>query len=171
LADIRLKDLDRDERQIQVRGKRDKIHTAHYQPRVDGLLAKWIDGLGKGSGRPHTRYADESPYLFPTDYSEKIAGSTINDVVVQAAKNAGIQEVVFTDAADKNHYRVTSHTLRHSFAMHYLQEGGSIEALSKLLAHSSVVVTEIYGEVLDERAGREYDEFAPDPLADSEFTI
>lgn len=45
--------------------------------------------------------------------------------------------------------------------MHYLENGGTIEGLSKLFAHSSVTTTEKYGEILDERAKDEYEEFAP----------
>jgi len=45
--------------------------------------------------------------------------------------------------------------------MHFLENGGSKADLSKLLAHSSVTTTEIYGEILDERAKEEYDKFAP----------
>lgn len=61
-----------------------------------------------------------------------------------AADNAGIQETLYEDEAGKNQYKVTSHTLRHSFAMHYLKNGGSLEGLSKLLAHSSVTTTKIW---------------------------
>jgi site-specific recombinase XerD len=46
--------------------------------------------------------------------------------------------------------------------MHWLQNGGSIEGLSKNLAHASVTTTEIYGEILDERAREEYEQYAPD---------
>jgi len=39
------------------------------------------------------------------------------------------------------------HSLRHTFATRYLREGGSIEALSKLLGHSEIRTTEIYGAI------------------------
>jgi integrase len=39
------------------------------------------------------------------------------------------------------------HQLRHTFATQYLRDGGSIEALSKLLGHSEVRTTEIYGAI------------------------
>lgn len=46
--------------------------------------------------------------------------------------------------------------------MHWLQNGTSIEGLSKQMTHSSVTTTEIYGEILDERAGEEYEKYGPD---------
>lgn len=154
---VELTDLDRDQRQVQVRGKGGKVHTAHWQPMLDGLLTGWLDG----GYRKASPYARESPYLFVTESSPRLTGRRINEIVKQAAENAGLQEVLCTDAAGKRQHRITSHILRHSFAMHWLQNGGSIEALSKHLAHSSVTTTEIYGEILDERAQEEYQEFAP----------
>jgi integrase len=44
----------------------------------------------------------------------------VNDIVVEAAEDAGIQEVLYTDAGEIAHNKFTSHALRHSFAMHWL---------------------------------------------------
>lgn len=157
VCDVKLEDIDREERQVQVRGKNEKVHTAHWQPNLDGLLTAWLDG-GQRESSP---YARESEYLFVTESSPQLSGNRLNDIVKEAAENTGIQEVLYTDAADRRHFKVTSHALRHSFAMHWLRSGGSIEGLSKTLAHSSVTTTEIYGEILDERSRKEYEEFAP----------
>lgn len=158
VSDVKLEDLDRENRKVQVHGKGGKTHTAHWQPKLDGLLSAWIDG----GYRKASPYGRESEHLFVTRSSPRLSGDQINQIVKQAAENAGIQEVLFTDSRGWNHYKVTSHILRHSFAMHWLQNGGSIEGLSKNLAHSSVTTTEIYGEILEERASEEYERFAPD---------
>ena len=158
VVSVRLDDLDREQRQVRVRGKNNTIHTAHWQPKLDGLLQTWLDG-GYRAASP---YAGDSPYLFLTESSPQMNGGVVNDIVVQAAENAGIQETLYTDAAGNDHNKYTSHALRHSFAMHWLENGGSIEGLSKHLAHQSVTTTEIYGEILEERASEEYEQFAPD---------
>ncbi|GAB3684434.1 site-specific tyrosine recombinase XerD [Salinarchaeum chitinilyticum] len=157
VCDVKISDLNREERKVQVRGKNGTIHTAHWQPRMDTLLTAWLDG-GYRNGSPYSR---ESDYLFLTESSPQLSGSRLNDIVKQAAENAGIQEVLYTNAGGNKQYKITSHTLRHSFGMHFLENGGSIEALSKNLAHSSVTTTEIYGEIQDERAGEEYEKYAP----------
>lgn len=54
----------------------------------------------------------------------------------EAARLAGL----YTDSKDNE--RVTIHTLRHTFAVWYLKQGGDIYKLSKLLGHASVAITD-----------------------------
>lgn len=158
VVDIRLDDLDREQRQVRVRGKGNTLNTAHWRPTLDGLLTTWIDA----GYRDASPYAAESPYLFLSESGPSIGGDVLNDVVVEAATRAGFQEVLYQDAKGRNRYKYTSHVLRHSFAMHWLENGGSLEGLSKHLAHSSVTTTEIYGEILEARASEEYERYAPE---------
>lgn len=158
VVNVKIDDLDRENRRVKVRGKGGKNNTAHWQPKLDGLLTAWLDG----GYRDASPYARESEYVFVTESTPQMSASRVSYIIVEAAKNAGLQEVLYIDADGRKRYKYTSHTLRHSFAMHWLQNGGSIEALSKVLAHNSVTTTEIYGEILEERAKEEYEQYAPD---------
>ncbi len=62
--------------------------------------------------------------------------SAIQKVIKQAAAKANILK------------RVTSHTMRHSFATHLLESGSDIRTVQELLGHANVETTMIYTHVL-----------------------
>lgn len=66
--------------------------------------------------------------------------SIINKAIKKAGKLAGIQKTI------------SSHTLRHSFATHLLQNGADIRTVQQQLGHSDVKTTEIYTHVLKQWA-------------------
>jgi len=69
-----------------------------------------------------------------------IDSSMINKVIKQSAKLAGITKLVST------------HTLRHSFATHLLQNGCDIRTVQQQLGHADVKTTEIYTHILKQGA-------------------
>jgi integrase/recombinase XerD len=61
--------------------------------------------------------------------------------------------------------RLSAHTFRHSFARVWLERGGEVYSLSRLLGHTSVQVTEVYLRDFEARQARlRHNEFSP--LAD-----
>ena len=45
--------------------------------------------------------------------------------------------------------------LRHTFASHYMMAGGSLLALSKILAHSNIAMTMVYAHLAPDYLDRE----------------
>ena len=66
--------------------------------------------------------------------------SIINKVIKKAGRTAGIQKTI------------SSHTLRHSFATHLLQNGVDIRTVQSQLGHADVKTTEIYTHILKQGA-------------------
>lgn len=118
------------------------------------LLNRWLNH----GGRESMTYANESDYLFPTNSSEKLSVAYLNRIVKKAAENAGIQETAATYSDGRKQHKVTSHTLRHSFAMDKLKKV-DVVTLQKLMGHSELDTTMIYVNMSDEEAKEKSKQF------------
>lgn len=62
--------------------------------------------------------------------------------------NNYIKEVADIKGIKKN---ISMHTARHTFAVDYLDKGGDIKVLQRLLGHKKLETTEVYGQISDKR--------------------
>ena len=76
-----------------------------------------------------------SEILFESNRGGKLTTATIQKIVSNSAKRAGIKK------------RVYPHLLRHSFATHLLEQGTDLRIIQKLLGHSDVKTTQFYTQV------------------------
>ncbi len=108
----------------------------------EGLI---IVRLGKGKKDRYVKIPDsilneiksyldfnEDDYLFVSQRRGKLSVKTIQKIVENSAKKAGIRK------------KVHPHTLRHSFATHLLENGTDLRIIQKLLGHSSIKTTQLY---------------------------
>jgi len=139
LAETRLKDVDTDERAINVHAAKTHLNrTVYYQPTLDTLLKRWMNVERK------SLVTAGSEYLFPTYKTDQITGKQISRTVRKAADAAGLQSHVYTNAAGHKQMKVTAHVLRHSFAVQSLKNGMDTRTLQKLMGHAKIETTERY---------------------------
>lgn len=149
---IDVDDVDRDRREIDIWGEKvSQPRPVYYQPSLDPLLDRYI----YGGVRASFLTAPDSDRLFvPNTHNQSRNGESdtepylsqyrINDIVKEAAENAGVQDVMYRDAAGKPRYRVTAHALRHSFAVQSVRNDMDVARLSELMGHDSIETTKIY---------------------------
>ena len=169
---LRIMDLDFDYRNIVVRmGKGAKDRSvpmpdklrSQLKEQVKQVAAQHTQDLEAGFGSvflpdalarkyPNADRELRWQYLFPATRIAQdprsgemrrhhIHQSVVQKQVKSAARNAGITK------------RVTSHTLRHSFATHLLESGKDIRVIQELLGHADVSTTMIYTHVI-QRGGQ-----------------
>ncbi|AEH35585.1 tyrosine-type recombinase/integrase [Halopiger xanaduensis] len=140
---VKIGDIDRDEGRIRIYAKKTDDYRDVWYPvnRMEPLLNEWL-GYRRSALSP---YADESPYLLLTHQAEQMRASHVSRIVKDAARNAGINEVLYVDAAGKKRWKVTGHTLRHSFATHHANVLETpIHILQDVMGHDKIETTRKY---------------------------
>ena len=96
----------------------------------------------------HARGHDDNPYFLAGRLQAPLAARTLARIVSRAARRM------------VGHH-VTPHQLRHSFAMHLLQDGAQLSQIQQLLGHAQLTTTHRYAEVAAEQVRRIYEQSHP----------
>ncbi len=129
---LQVDDLDEGRGLIRVRsGKGDKDRYTLYSTLAQQLV------------RAYRREYQPQKWLFSgAQPGRHLTERSVQQVVVQVRKKTGLGA------------QVTSHTLRHSFATHLLENGTDLRYIQELLGHSSPKTTQIYTHVSRRDLGR-----------------
>jgi len=142
LCGLRIQDVHDDH--IRVFGKGNKEREVGISPQVGKQLWKYVNHYRKPTDKNESR-------VFMNRYGQPVTPNGVAQLLIDVKNRAGITGV-----------RVSAHTFRHTFARMYLEQGGEIYKLSRLMGHSSVEVTEEYLKDFNVRSARqEQDKFSP----------
>lgn len=151
IRELRVKDVDYDELEIFIPNpKNGESYTVPMSNELASKLKQWEE-----SGREQYATAESSSYIFPSKLGEKLEDNeSFSDPVVEAAKRAGIQEIIgkevilnsehLREPTQRKIYRVTPHTLRHTCLTILKMAGAPPEARKKLANHANIETTEDY---------------------------
>ena len=134
LVNIKLNDIDFNNKRIIVCGKGNKERIVYYGDYAEEVLNKYL--------KTHVR--KNNNYLFLNSKGEQITDGGIRYIIDNIMKKLSI----------KTH--VTPHVLRHTFATDMLNNGCDIKVVQELVGHSSLKATEIYTHVTNEHLKEVY---------------
>lgn len=126
LIQLKLRDIDFDQHQIKVLGKRNKERYIPLLKSVQKSLKTYINL------RDQLEIIKDKDILFLTQNGVKLYGTLVYRIV----KN------YFEAVSSK--VKKSPHILRHSFATHLLNNGADLNAVKELLGHSSLAATQVY---------------------------
>ena len=138
LVNIKLNDIDLSEEKILILGKGNKERYVLFGSKAK---EKMLDYLKEKT--------DDSPYLIVNRYGNKITDRGIRKILDSIILEASLS------------YKISPHTLRHTFATHMLDSGADIEIVKELLGHESLSTTQIYTNVSNDILRENYKLYHP----------
>lgn len=143
VCSLKLKEINLEEGWCRCRGKGSKERMVLLgRPSVEAIKAYLRDG------RPGQAPGHEGP-LFATPSGTPLNREQVWYIVKKHVRSLGL------------HHKVSTHTLRHSFATHLLGGGADLRAVQEMLGHASITTTQRYTHVDRERLKAIHKQFHP----------
>ena len=143
LVNIRINDIDQNDRTIKILGKGSKerlvIYNNHTQRALELYLKDGYVFLNKLN----------SSYLILNKDGNKLSERYVRNIVDKMVHNARLD------------IKISPHTLRHTFATDMLENGADLMTVKELLGHESLNTTSIYTHVTNEQIKKVYKETHP----------
>ena len=133
LVNIKIQDIDFNDKKIIITGKGNKERIVLF----GNVLLKKLN-LYLNDGRKKL-IKNSIYYLVLNSQGNKITSRGVELIIDKILKKGGIT------------YKISPHTLRHTFATHMLNNGADLKTVQELLGHESLSTTQIYTHVSNER--------------------
>lgn len=146
LVGLKEKDVDLDQMQLKVTGKRDKQRIIPYGDEFGDSLRQYY--VVRGAFARQKNSADTSLFLDERD------GLCINPVKVRNIVKKYLSMVT-------TQQRNSPHVLRHTFATAMLNHKADLQSVKELLGHESLSTTEIYTHTTFEQLKETYNQAHP----------
>lgn len=141
VVDMKVNDINLNERLILVHGKGSKERLAFFYPELIDRIKDYLNSV-----RPELMNQLEHDFVFVNARGNPITARGIQYALDMQGKKAGLRQ------------KVHPHMLRHSFATHLLDNGANLRVVQSLLGHESLSTTQIYTHVSQEKLKKVYEE-------------
>ncbi len=143
LINVKIEDFQFERQVLKVKGKGRKERLVPYGSYLAELLENYLEI------RKNTFSNNSNPYLFLTQKGNQLYPKLVYNVVKKYLSVVSTVE------------KRSPHTLRHSFATHLSDNGADLNAIKKLLGHSSLAATQVYTHNSIEKLKKVYEQAHP----------
>lgn len=138
LVNIKIKDIDFNEKVIKVLGKGNKERIVIYNNHTSQALHRYLDNGYNELNK------NNSGYLILNKDGNKLSDRYVRNIINKLVRRAGLST------------KVSPHTIRHTFATDMLEEGADLVTVKELLGHESLNTTSIYTHITNEQIMKTY---------------
>lgn len=139
---INIYDIDFEQGYLRVQGKGRKERIVPVGKTACMYVQKYLN-----EARPKLTAGKYTQALFINQYGGRIAYGRVGKTVLTYMKKAG--------------YKFNTHSIRHAFATHLLQNGAKLKYIQTMLGHSQISTTQIYTSVVKKDLIKVYNETHP----------
>lgn len=139
IINLKIEDIDIENGYIALqRTKNKKQQVIPLSKTLSNILTEY---LTYRKGQPED-------YLFCNSFSSQLSDRSLQGSIAQYNKKRGVM-------------KTSLHLFRHTYAKKYLQAGGNVFQLQRLLGHSSLEIVKEYVNLFSEDLKQDYDKFNP----------
>lgn len=151
LSNLKKENINLKKNEFSVRGKGGRWRVVFLSNQAIYWLKKYLEARTDVEGALFIRYdraAEKTEKTIKKDVKEKsLTPRSIQRLVKKYARIAGLTK------------RITTHSLRHSFATDLLSGGADLRAVQEMLGHKNITTTQIYTHVTDQHLKEVYQAF------------
>lgn len=136
LVNIKIEDIDFNERTIKILGKGNKERIVLYSK----ILGKYLDDylLKRNMLNPNHNY------LFVNKFGNKLTDRGVRLIIDNILRKGMVD------------FHISPHMIRHTFATHLLDNGADLKCVQELLGHKNLSSTQIYTHISNEHLRKVY---------------
>ncbi len=142
-ASLKIKQVSLKQKILKVKGKGNKERLIPMNQRNIEAIEKYVNFVRK------KRDFHKSPYLFINSKGKPFLREEIHVMLKKRCAKKGLDT------------RISTHSLRHSFATHLLDGNADLRTVQELLGHSDISTTQIYTHIQNKRLKDAYASFHP----------
>ncbi len=149
IVGLNRRDFDEEQLTLQIFGKGKKQRMGPITETASGWIQKYLDSPERGLDTKEHHGEKDSEAIFLNRWGKRLTARSVDRNFAAYLKSSGLSE------------KIVPHTIRHTIATHWLENGMDLKTIQLLLGHTSLSTTTIYTHVSTKLKREVYDRTHP----------